>query len=62
MLLLLFNELKKNCVGLLIGQNLGRWGKLNEILGKKCREGDRHAETLLAGHNLIVIHRLKEMG
>ena len=24
--------------------------------------GDRHAETLLVGHDLVVIHRLMEMG
>ena len=68
-LLLLVNE-ERNCLGLLIGQNLGRQGKIKLNAGRKAESerchgstaGGRHAEILLIGHDLVVIHRLIEMG
>ena len=53
------------------GKNRTRQGKLGCMLGERRVEsgkhngsaaGDRHAETLLVGHNLMVIYRLIEMG
>ena len=61
---------QRNCLGLLIGQNLGRHGKLGCMLGGRRVESerhygatkDRHAVTLLVGHDLVVMNRLIEMG
>ena len=60
----------KDCFGPIAGQNLARQGKLNRMLEERRMEsrrshgaatGDRCAENLLVGHDLMVMHKLIEM-
>ena len=61
---------KEIALACLIGKNLGRWGRQNFMLRERRVEserryraatGDRSTETLLVGHDLVVIYRLIEM-
>ena len=65
--MLLSSVNKETALGLLIGQNLGRWGKLNGMLGRRRQSHGaaarvRLAESLPVSHYHVVIYILIVMG